>query len=358
MKNIAVFFGGTTVEHDVSVITGVLTVNSLKKDLYNPLPIYVHKDGGFYTGEELFDIESYKNLNFKKLKKIFFLPGERKIYTLKGKKIKFLCDLSAAINCLHGERGEDGAVSGLCELSCIPLASPDILASAVSMDKCATKIFLKGLNLPFLPFVKIENPGDLKAVEKLGFPIIIKPARSGSSFGITKVDKKEELPSAYANALKFDDKVIAERCAVNFTEINCAALSVRGKIILSECEQPRGGEILSFNDKYKSGERVFPAKIDRQTSDTIKRYTAKVYAALGFSGVIRIDYILENGKVYLNEINSVPGSLSYYLFTKTTKEFGNILQALIETAEANFNKRSTLIREYNSGILDVKGSKR
>lgn len=359
MKNIAVFFGGTTVEHDVSVITGVLTLNSLNKSVYSPVPIYVHKDGTFYTGDELFDIENYKALNFKKLKKAAFFSGDRTVYSVKGKKIKPVCILAAAINCLHGERGEDGAISGLCGLSGIPLASPDILSSAVSMDKCATKIFLKGINVPTIQYVKIEKAADVKSAEKLGFPLIIKPARSGSSFGIRKVVKKDDLYSAYAYALKFDDKIIAERCAENFIEINCAAYFNGEKIIVSECEQPKGGgDILSFADKYKDGERVFPAKIDKELSDTIKKYTAKVYAALGFSGIIRIDYIIENKKIYLNEINSVPGSLAYYLFTKTTKEFGKILQTLIETAEKEFNRRSTLEREFKSEILDVKGAKR
>lgn len=358
MKNIAVFFGGTTVERDVSVITGVLTLNALDENLFNPVPVYISKGGGWYTGDLLFDIEEYKNLDLKKLTKITLLGGDRTIYSVKGKKIKPFLTLSAAINCLHGERGEDGSLAGALKLAEIPLASPDLLSSGIAIDKCATKRMLKGMRVSTLPYVEIKSFSDLSGIGDEDFPLVVKPARSGSSFGITKVKNRQQLSTAYANALRYDDKVLAEKCAENFIEINCAAYCSKGKIFISECERPKGkGDILSFSDKYSDGEREFPAKIDQKISNEIKRITEKVYKELDFSGIIRIDYIVEKGKVYLNEINSVPGSLAYYLFSPTIEGFKRILAEVIEEAEKKFNARSTLERRFVSAVLDLKGAK-
>lgn len=360
MKNIAVFFGGTTVEHDVSVITGVLTINSLDKNKYNGVPVYVHNDGLWYTGESLKDLDDYKNLDLNQLERVTVIAGKDVLYkVVKDKKIKPICKIATAINCLHGERGEDGSLAGLLAMCEIPLVSPSLLPSAVSMDKCFSKIVMQGLGIKSLPYVSITEKDDLESIVKaVKYPVIIKPACSGSSVGISKAENEEEFTSGVLCALRYGEKVIIEPFITGHKEINCAAYSVGGEIIVSECEQPVGkGAYLSFSDKYTGGERIFPADIDKSVAEKIKAITEKVYRELGFNGVIRIDYFVKGEEIYLNEINSVPGSLAFYLFSETLKGFTKMLDNMIVDAEQRFAKATTLNRKYSSGILSFSGSK-
>ncbi len=360
MKKIAVFFGGQSVEHDVSIITGVMTANSLNKEKYSVFPVYVDVDGKWYTGEELLDLDGYKNLDIKKLKRVVLFGGDNILYLLKKNKIKALGAISVAINCMHGERGEDGSLSGLLSLCKIPLASPSIMPSAVSMDKRFTKIAMKGIGVSVLPSVFVKNVVDVKEIsKKLQFPVIVKPTFLGSSIGIKSARDEKELFSAILYAMKFGDSAIVEPLIEGVTEINCACyMNDNGEILPSECERPIGRSgVLSFDDKYKVGDRVFPADISKGQSEKIKNITKKVYKALGFTGIIRIDYFLVDGKIYLNEINSVPGSLAYYLFSDTLKGFSQMLDSIIRLAEKNYAKGESVQRKFSSGIINGFGSK-
>ncbi len=360
MKNVAVFFGGQSVEHDVSVITGALTTNSVDKSEYNAVPIFVDKQGVWYTGEILKDIDEYKSLNYKKLTQVFLKGGSNQLYAIKGKKIKPLLTLAVAVNCMHGERGEDGSLAGALKLSDIPLASPDLLVSSACMDKSFTKIVMKGLKIKVLPSVTVgEGLNEKEIFSKLKLPLIVKPNCLGSSIGLTKVDKKEDLAPAVALAKRYGERVIIEPCLKGFIEINCSAYrSSSGRIIVSECERPIGkDDILSFEDKYKSGKRVFPADIDKSISDQIKGLTEKVYRELNANGVIRIDYFVCGSEVYLNEINTVPGSLAFYLFGDTLKSFTTLLNDLISSAIKRANKNATVQKTFSAGILNMGGIK-
>lgn len=364
MKNIAVFFGGSSVEHDISVITGVLTANSLDKEKFNPLPVYVDYDGKWYTGEKLLDLDGYRKLDVSSLTRVTLFNGDNTLYRLKNnKKIKPLSKISVAINCLHGERGEDGSLSGLLCLSEIPLASPSVLPSAISMDKSFTKIVLKGLKVKTLPSVTVSSANDLdKISSKLKFPLIVKPACLGSSIGIVRADDKTSLKDGILNGLRFGEKVIIEPFLQGAMEINCSAYLHNDKVVVSECERPvGGGGMLTFNDKYRGGKRVFPADVEKQVSDKIKEITKTVYQGLCFSGVIRIDYFVKDSQIYLNEINSVPGSLAFYLFSDTLKGFSVMLEKLIAQAELEQARRSTFKRRFDSGVLldgGCKGAKK
>lgn len=360
MKNILVFFGGVSVERDVSIITGVMTLNSIDKTLFNPVPIYVDEYGKWYTGEKLYDLDEYKSLDKKKLERVTLFAGDNNLYSLKKSKVKSKAPISCAINCMHGERGENGSLAGVLALSNIPLASPSVLPSAVSMDKAISKIFLSGLNIPSLPFVTVDGlikPEKLKL--PFSFPVIVKPNDGGSSIGIARAKNKEELSSAVSYSLKYSDKAIIEPLLSGFTEINCAGYKNKnGNVIVSPCEKPIGAEeILSFSDKYVSGKREFPAKLDISASEKIQGYTKKIYDSLGFSGTVRIDYFVMGEEVFVNEINAVPGSLAYYLFCSTMKEFSVLLTELISVAEKEFSKKQTLIKKYPSKILSFGGGK-
>lgn len=357
MKNIAVFFGGTSVERDVSVITGVLTCNSLDKNKFRVYPVYIDGDGTWWTGEKLRDPDFCSAPDFSVLKRVCFIAGSPVLYAVGKVMRKRLCEISVAVNCLHGERGEDGSLYAVATQSKIAVVGSDIIASAVAMDKLLTKKAVKGM-ANVLPFTVAESSSDERIKElPFSYPVIVKPVRGGSSIGVKTAENAEELKRAVDYALKFGRKALIEPCLSDFKEINCAAY--QGKTVtVSECESPvRRTDFLTFSDKYESGKREFPADIPPSVSSAVKRTTEKVYKTLGFGGVIRIDYFLVGKKIYLNEINAVPGSMAYYLFSESLSGFGKMLTEMIETASSRFAEESTFKRTYDSGILRGVGSK-
>ena len=371
MKNVLVFFGGKSCEHDVSIITGVLTVNSINKELFNAIPIYVDKNGEWYTAEVLKDIEWYKSKNLSKLTKVTLISGNDTLYLVHKNKIKPICKIAVAINCIHGLNGEDGVLAGYLKMCNIPFASPDLFASSMSIDKDFTKVFLSGIGVDKLPCVRLfkdsyyqKKQSTIKMLEKkFSYPVIVKPCNLGSSIGIKIAKTESELIPAIDKAFNYDDKIIIEKAISNFKEINCAAYKSGDKIIVSECEEPiSADEILSFNDKYlgsKSGARKnFPADISKELSQKIKTITEKVYRKGDFTGVIRIDYMVLDSKIYLNEINSVPGSLAYYLFCDSVKDFSNMLTELLNEGIKKQILKNNRNYNFNSNILtDIKGVK-
>ena len=265
---------------------------------------------------------------------------------------------------MHGERGEDGSLSGYLNMCNIPLASPSILPSSVSIDKSFTKTALKGVGVKTLSFVEVGKTADLSsevsAVEKkFTYPVIVKPNTSGSSVGIKKANNREQLENAILFSKRFSDKVIVEKFLENVIEINCAAYkNSSGEIVVSECERPYAEkDLLSFEDKYILGRREYPANIPEYYSEKIKQTTKKVYERLNFSGVIRIDFFISEKEIIVNEINSVPGSLAYYLFSDTVKGFSVILTDLLKVAEKEFILKSTEQTKISTSILNATGSK-
>ena len=228
------------------------------------------------------------------------------------------------------------------------------------MDKIITKIVMKGLKVPTVPFFTLNDIKDLNDISlPFDYPVIVKPDCVGSSIGIKKASDLNQLGVAVKNAFRYGNKVIIEPMLSDFIEINCAAYrNEDGNIIVSECEKPIGREeVLTFSDKYESGSREFPAKIEQKISDKIKNITKKVYGELDFSGVIRIDFFVMKNKVYLNEINSVPGSMAYYLFCNTFKEYSKILDEIINFAIKEFNRSNAVIKDFRSEILSAGGGK-
>ncbi|MBE7086722.1 MAG: ATP-grasp domain-containing protein [Clostridiales bacterium] len=364
MKNVGVFFGGRGVEREVSVLTGVMTLNSIDREKFNPVPIYIDGRGRFFTGDSLLDIDFYKKFDPKKLKAVTFLSGDNTLYTVKKNKLKPLLSVAVFINCVHGEGGEDGTLEYFRAFCGVPFASPSIIPLAVAMDKGITKTFLLGLGVPVVYGQSVCDGGVAREVAKrIGYPVIVKPDKLGSSIGISVAKNDTELDLAVGVGLRYGRSVLIERFLENAVEINCAVYeSSEGVLKVSPCERPiKSNELLSFEDKYTSGEREFPANIHKKIADKIKKISAAVYTALKFEGIIRIDYILDGETVYLNEINSVPGSLAYYLFCDTLQEFSSVLTDLIRKAEQNFAVESTFVKDFGSSILTglgTKGSKR
>ena len=360
MKILAVFFGGRSVEHDVSVITGVLTVNAIDRQKYHPVPVYISQDGVWYTGEALREVDWYKLKDFKRLEKATLVCGENKLYVLKKNKLREKYSISCAINCMHGHKGEDGCLSGLLEMCGIPLASPSLMPSAICMDKTFTKVALKGLGVATLASVAIKDAEDVnKHVSNISFPAIVKPNSLGSSIGVVRAENVGELIGAVNECFRLCDSVIVEEALKDFIEINCACYkNSDGNLVVSECERPIGANsCLSFDDKYKSGEREFPANINTKLSKKIKLLTEKIYRAFNMNGVIRIDYFVVRDKVYVNEINTVPGSLAYYLFNNTLGGFAIMIDEMVKFTLRKNNECSTLIDKLDTGILNMKGCK-
>ena len=368
LKNILVFFGGVSQEHDVSVLTGVFTLNCLDPAQYNAVPVYIARDGCWFTGDEMRKISFFKDFDEKKVSRVTLLSGSDGLFDVKGNRLKKLLIAYCAINCLHGRNGEDGSLSGVLRLSGIPSASPDIFSLAASLDKTKTKVMLDGAKIPSAPYESVTAERFFSArnevidglKERLSLPVIVKPSSSGSSIGISVAKTETELAAALDKAFRFDNSCLVESYLPSATDVNCAAFRRDGRIVVSECERPFShGEFLSFDDKYSSSKygaaKEFPAKIDLSVSDEIKSLTKKVYELFGFTGVVRVDYLLSGGKVYLNEINGVPGSLAYYLFCDKIADFSVMLDELVKEGVRAYSSYTNCSFEYGSDILSFKG---
>ncbi len=377
--NVAVFFGCCSVEHEVSIISAVQAMHSFDREKYNLIPVYVTKDGVMMTGEELFDIESYKNLPalLKKLRAVT-LVREGKDVVMKtigmfGKAMR----IDVAFPIVHGTNCEDGTIQGLFEFLRLPYVGCDIISSAVGMDKAIFKDVLASAGLPVLPCVRFysreffeDRENMLKKIEaQIGLPAIVKPANLGSSVGITKVETVEALNEAINLACSFADKILVERAIMGLREINCSVLGDYDDCIASCCEEPVAQDaILSFKDKYlsgggkKSGEsqgmqslsRIIPAEIPEEKSEEIKGLACRVIKALGGAGIARIDFMLDtqNGdKVYVNEINTIPGSLAFYLWEKSGISYKELLTRAVDLAFKRSRKQKSLNFTFESNIL-------
>ncbi len=375
-KNVLFLFGGKSCERDISVITGVLALNCTDKTKYNPVPVYVTEEGWF-TGEQLFEPGFYKNKDVGVLKRVCLIPPYNSLYFLNGKKINKAFEVYCGVNCCHGLNGEDGTLAGIFRLCDIPFASPACMASSVFMDKAASKYYLQGMGLPVLPFFHVTGKSYFSSRElccvliekKIGYPCIVKPANLGSSIGVTVAKERQGLKDSLEYALRYDSKVIIEKALVNFTEINCAAYKKNGKIVISQCESPKAsGELLSFEDKYGSGlentvYRGFSYIIEQSVAAEIRDITASIYRKAFLCGIVRVDFLVsQEGKVYVNEINTVPGSLALYLFKNNPAEYGELISELIEEGVSEEKEFRAHSFTYGSDVLSFsnlkKGAKR
>lgn len=351
-RNIAVIFGGVSCENEISVITGTMAANVLKSGGDTVIPLYISQQGDLYTGDGLADINNFRNEKYLAFPRAVIVKGGVYVLSKRGRPKKFV-KADVALNCCHGGFGEGGGVSGLFALNGIPLASAGMFESAAFMDKYYTKLVLSSLGVKVAPYVYMREINGFSEVEELGFPVIVKPAKLGSSIGIEIANDMSELETAVMSAFFYDDGVLCEKYLEERREINCAAYYSEGKVITSECEEAVScGDILSYDDKYAGGGKsVLPADIPEAVSNEIKAITANVYSKLNMRGIVRFDYILSGGAIYLSEVNTVPGSLSYYLLSSGFKDFYPVLQAVIIQALDDY-KRGSDKKILNTGILN------
>lgn len=352
-KKIVVVFGGVSNENEISVVTGTMAINILKNGGYDVIPFFISQSGACYTGEGLGEISNFKKANFVNFPRAIIADGGVYVLNKRG-KIKKFEKVDCALNCCHGGSAEGGAVSGLCEVAGIPLASAGIFESSAFIDKYLTKLVLASLGVKTVEYAYIKSVEELNSCRNMPqFPVIVKPVNLGSSIGVERADNEKQLKEAVECGLLYDSAVIVEKYIENRREINCAAYFSNGEVITSECEEPLAkGDIFTYEDKYKGGTKsVFPADIPPDISRLIKKTTAEVYSKLNARGIVRFDYIIGDDGVYISEINTVPGSLSYYLLSDGFKDFTRVLAAVIGQAEEDFKTRRAK-KLLHTGILE------
>ncbi len=372
MRKVAVVFGGRSCENEISVLTGVFVLNVLDRERYQPVPVYIHTDGGLYTSPKMNDLRIFKERKYGCFERIFLDGGTVYALNAKRNRIKALAKLDAAINCCHGGLEEGGGVAALMQANGVPLASPELPASGVFLDKCLTKLVMQGLGVPTVEYIRV-NEDDyrrrgaflLKRVgRKLGYPVIVKPAHLGSSIGITVANNEEDVKAGLEVAFTLDHRVIVEKYIEKKTDVNCAAYSVNGEIYVSEPESAFGEGMYSFEEKYikrsldgvgkkgasraKDGGRY---ALSENLREKLRAYTKTVYKRMNLKGVVRMDFLVSGERAYLCEVNSVPGSLAYYLFcdriTDARAFFGELLEEGIRDYAAKDKKVIT------TGILNT-----
>ena len=351
--DVAVAFGGISNEHEVSVITGTMACNVLKKAGKSVLPIYITRTGEMRADERLADIGVYKGGDFTLYPKVSICNGGAVLFNKKGKP-KCVVALGCALNCCHGGAGEGGGVAGLFEINNIPFASAGLFESAAFIDKYYTKLILQSLGVNVAKYrYSRDICGAIAAAEELGYPVIVKPCKLGSSIGIEKAENEEQLKEALATAFSLDDGVLIEEFLSPRREINCAAYYARGEVVCSPCEEVfTSGDLLSYDDKYSGGgSRAFPAKLPKKIASFIRGETARIYNALSFRGIVRFDYIIRGDDIFVSEINTVPGSLSQYLLSEGYSSFGKVLLSLIMQAKADFDHGKGKLK-VATGILN------
>lgn len=378
---VAFIFGCRSVEHEVSIISAVQAMKAVNREAYDVLPIYVTKTGEMYTSDKMFDIEPFRDMKalLAESEPITILKkgNDVVVHFLNQKLFKKKEDVvvHVAFPVVHGTNCEDGTLQGYLEFLGLPYVGCDVLSSAVGMDKAVFKYVMKAADIPVLDcitFYAREYADDREAVlkkaeEEIGYPMIVKPVNLGSSVGISKAKDRAALLDAVELAVSFSDKVLIEHAVTAIREINCSVVGDTDECMPSVCEEPfMNDEILSYEDKYMGGgknsggskgmaslSRKIPADISEEKSTEIRELACRVFKALGAAGVVRIDFIIDTDtdKVYVNEINTIPGSLSFYLWEKTDLSYPRLIDKLISLAFRRNRNRENLTFTIDTNIL-------
>jgi len=374
---LGVIFGGVTVEHEVSIITAIQAMNNIDTVKYDIVPIYITKDGIWYSGAMLKDIKIYNDMDLLKRyanEVVLYKKENRFILQSKGFIKKEVTELDICLPIMHGTNGEDGSLQGYLETVGIPYCESGLYASVVGQDKVFMKQVWKDSGVPIVKydwFYDIDyemNPDKIvERLEKLGYPMIVKPARLGSSVGINVAHDNQGLRDAISDAINYDSKILVEEMVQNLVEVNISVLGNYRKQKLSVIEEVGSdSDFLTYEDKYVGGgktkggakgivntKRIIPARISEELQEKVNTIAKKAFKSLGSSGVSRIDFLIdkENNKVYANEINSIPGSLSFYLWEKTDKDYQELLDEVITIAIRDYKDKMNKTRSFDTNIL-------
>lgn len=377
---IGVIFGGLSVEHEVSIISAVQAMNKIDLQKYEVVPIYITKENEWYTSKALMDIELFKDLDLiKRYAKNVILVNKNNQFILQKKNGLFKSTVETidiAFPIVHGANVEDGVLQGHLETVGIPYVGSNVYASAVAQDKVYMKQILEQAKVSLTKYIwfydheyTFDSEEILKQIKKLGFPVIIKPATLGSSVGINIANNEVELVKAIEDAISYDKKIMVEEVVTNLKEVNVSVLGNYENYQLSEIEEViKTKAFLSYEDKYisksktkgsvkskgmLSTNRIIPANITKEQVEDVKKLALSAARTLGMSGVIRIDFLIDNKskKVYLNEVNNIPGSLAFYLWEAKDKNQTALIDDLINIAIKDYKKRISKTHVFESNIL-------
>lgn len=378
--NIGVFFGGRSTEHEISVISASQAMHAINRDRYDVTPIYISKQGKWYTGEALLDIANYRDVPalLAKVEEVYMEPcyGDYNLY--KKKKSMFgsnvLTHLDVVIPVLHGSNGEDGIFEGVLETIGIPFAGCNTLSSANGMDKITMKMILQACDIPVVDYVWFTDKqwyaqrDELinKIEDKIGYPVIVKPANLGSSVGIGRATNREELVEKVNGAEIYSTRIIVEDMVEDLQEINCSVLGDCDEYQASVLEEPiKSGEILSYEDKYMGGtkgakgmqasQKRIPAELPEEETKRIQYLATETFRVLSCHGVSRVDVIVDRKTrdIYVNEINTIPGSLSFYLWEATGISFEQLMDRLVQLALKRKREMGLKTVSYDHNIFSL-----
>lgn len=394
--NIAVFFGGESVEHEVSIISAHQAIEALDKNKYNVIPVYVSKERKLYVSDLLKDMSNYKDLKhlISQCTQVSITSEDNRVVIRPVKTSLFgpkeLGTIDVAIPVMHGTNGEDGTIQGFFEMLRVPYAGCDLYGAAIGQDKVLQKNVLNDNNLPITNWFWVygaemdtRQSEILDKVHRLIYPVIIKPARTGSSVGISIAHNDEEYLACFDEARQYDEKIITEKVVKPMREINCSVVGDSYSCVASVLEEVSSvsqDELLSFSDKYLGGSkstksegskgmastaRIVPAPLTDEQTRLIQQLAKETFRVLGTSGVCRIDFLMDadTKKVYVNEINTIPGSLAFYLWQAAGVSFSELMDKLVELALDRERRRSKMTFSYETNILSnfsassAKGSK-
>ena len=387
MIKVGVIFGGESVEHEVSIITAVQAMNFINSQKYEVVPIYIDKKRNWYTGELLREMETYKDLeNIGNYAKEVTLTRKDDEFVLQKKRGIFkgvVNTIDVAFPIVHGKGVEDGSLSGYLETIGIPYVGPSMLGASIGQDKVVQKQVLAAADVPVVNYTWFydqeyleDEETILKDIKKLGYPVIVKPARLGSSVGITVAKNEKEVKDAIDEAIKYDEKIVVEAMVPNLLELDCAVLGSNNKM---ECsligEMMTKNDFLTFEDKYignggkkgpKNGNKIstsgfkIPADVDKEIEEKIYTEAQKAFRALNLSGVTRFDFLVnkETKEVFVNEPNTIPGCLAFFFFTPKGKKYPKLLDELINGAIKEYKNSQKKVTSFESNVLSTyNGSK-
>jgi D-alanine-D-alanine ligase len=377
MKNIGVFFGSGSAEHDISIITAQLIIAGLKGLGYLVTPVYITKKGRWMIGEELGEMKIFTDPKKKveDSKKLFeyYLDLEesngKMVFKKKGLGGKSIT-VDLAFPALHGTYGEDGTMQGLFEMLRVPYVGCNVPASAVAMDKALTKIVVQSAGIPTTKFVNFNKKDWLDKkqqiigeIKNLKWPVFVKPVHLGSSIGIGKATDEKELENKIEVALFYDDKVLVEEAVENLMDVTCCVIGNDELRASSLQESIYSADMLDFDDKYIKGGGaqtgksqsgfVIPARLDETTTKNIQEAAKKVYKAIGCSGIARVDFLYnkETKQFFANEVNPLPGTLYHHLWKASGMELDELLKNLIKFAEEKYEQRKQINFTFESSVL-------
>lgn len=383
---IAVVYGGETVEHEVSIISALQAIKNLNEDKYEVIPVYISKDRTWYTGHVLKEMSFYKNFEDEKryANKVVLYKKGKEFFLQKTNGLfrKDITNVDIVLPIVHGNNVEDGTLAGYFDTIGIPYVGSKVLGAALGQDKVVMKQVMQSAGIPVVDYTwfydneYLENSDEIfKNIKKLGFPVVVKPATLGSSVGITLVKNQKELEDAIDEAIKYDNKIVVEEAISNLVEVNASVLGSYEYMKVSPLEEVMGlDEILSYTDKYLAGgknktggskgmastSRIIPARISKDLTEKIQNTAKDVFKTLNLSGVCRIDFLIDSksNKYYVNEPNTIPGSLAFYLWKEAGLEYTDLLEEMIQVAIKEYKNTGKKVRSFETNILEgFNGSK-